>query len=203
MTQGLSIPYGVTEGENGEKMFDTVLLDLPFSDLYMGGKEFVSSFLPAVRPFLESYVFEKQTFSGAPLEGKQVPMNPLLAPLAPLLSATGLVHKGADGQAYMSDKTQNLLGILPLYSRFKSWIYADDGSESKRMNAIASAGFGFQMRPVDEKTLTSAELDFYYSQVVPTMDYLRALQYPLPTTDEIASMGASVDGLGIAPRAAA
>lgn len=206
MTQGLSIPFGVREGENGEKMFDTVLLDLPFADLYMGGKEFISSFLPTVRPFIENVV-GVQSFSGAPLTGKQVQMNPLLAPLAPLLKPLGFIHEGEDGNAYMSDKTQNILGILPLYARFKSWIYADEKSASKRSNAIASAAFGIQLRPVDEQALASDELDFYYSQVLPTMDYLRALQYPLPTTDDIEHMGMTVDtalnALGVAPAAPA
>lgn len=206
MAQGFTIPFGVKE-EGGLTTFDTVMLDLPMSDLFMGGRELVSSFLPMVRPFLESYIFEQQTFSGAPLTGKQVAMNPILNPIAPLLDAVGLVERGPDGTAYMTDKTMNLMGILPIYSRFKNYIYGDENSVTKRANTLASAVFGLQLRPVDAETLTDAELSFYYDQILPTVEYLRGQGYNLPTTADLESTIGTTDqiltSLGIRPGVAA
>jgi hypothetical protein len=206
MGDSFTIPFGVSKDpKSGLSSFDTVMLDLPMSDMFMSGREFVSSFLPTVRPFLESYIFHQSTFSGKPLTGKPVKMNPIFAPIAGLLSATGLVDKGADGQAYMTDQTNNLLGLIPVYSRFKNFIFEDPNgtSSSKRMNTIASAMFGLQLRPVDQQQLSSTELNFYYDQVLPTMEYLKGIGYPLPSTDDLSHAGATTDQiltkLGIAP----
>jgi hypothetical protein len=186
--------------------FNAVMLDLPMSDLFMSGREFISSFLPTVRPFLESYVFEKQTFSGAPIEGKPVPMNPLFSPIAGILDAVGLVEQGPDG-AFMSDKTQNLLGIIPLYSRFKNFIYEDPDRVKQRGNILWSAVGGIGLRPVDTETMADTELDFYYNQVLPAVEYLKGIGYKLPTTAELADAGRTSDmvlaNLGITPGVAA
>jgi hypothetical protein len=196
MGDSFTIPFGVAkDAKSGLSTYDTVMLDLPMSDMFMSGREFISSFLPAVRPFLESYIFHQSTFSGKPLTGKPVEMNPVFTPLAGLLNATGLVDKGADGKAYMTDQTNNLLGIIPIYSRFKNFIFEDPNgaSATKRMNVIASAAFGLQLRPVDQQALSSTELNFYYDQVLPTMDYLRGTGYTLPTTDDLSATLGTTD----------
>jgi hypothetical protein len=196
MGDSFTIPFGVAKDpKSGLSTYDTVMLDLPMSDMFMSGREFVSSFLPTVRPFLESYIFHQSTFSAKPLTGKPVEMNPIFTPIAGLLSATGLVTRGADGKAYMSDQTNNLLGIIPIYSRFKNFIFEDPNgaSASKRMNVIASAAFGLQLRPVDQAALSSTELNFYYDQVLPTMDYLRGTGYTLPTTDDLSATLGTTD----------
>ncbi len=203
MAEGFVIPFNKGETEEGLTTFESVMLDLPMSDLFIGGREFMASFLPTVRPFLESYITHQQTFTGAPLEGKQVPVNPLFGPLLPVLDAVGLVSTGKDGKRYMSDRTQNLLGAIPLFTRFKNFIYEDEGSVSKRSNAVASAMFGFQLRPVDEQALTASEFSFYYDQVLPTVEYLRGVGYDLPTTDELSQVAGTTDSilakLGITP----
>jgi hypothetical protein len=199
MMQSFVIPGKVDK----DGTYDTVMLDLPMSDLFTSGREFVSSFLPTVRPFLESYVLHQSIYTGAPIEGKQVKMNPAFGIIEPLLDAVGLTSRGADGQAYMSDKTQNLLGTIPIYSRFKSFITEDPARVKNRQHALTSALFGLGGYKVDDGTLASNELDFYYSTIVPTMDYLKQMGYPLPTKDDLTSTIGSIDGillgLGITP----
>ncbi len=201
-TGGFTIPFGVKE-DQGQLTYDTVMLDLPMSDMFMSGREFVSSFLPTVRPFLESYIFHQQTFSGAPLEGKKMLMNPLFKPIAPFLDAMGLVERGPDGSQYMSDQTNNLLGIIPIYSRFKNFIYEDPKSVAKRSNMVASAVFGLGMRPIDRDALAANELNFYYDQVLPQVEHLQQMGYPLPTTDDLSATVGTTDSilqkLGITP----
>lgn len=205
MGEGFTIPHSVKTGADGLKVFDTVMLDLPMSDLFMGGREFLSSFLPTVKPLLESYVFHQSTFSGAPLEGKKVAMNPIfsLPGLSNVLDATGFAEKGADGLMYTSDQTNNLLSAIPIYARFKQFINGDASAVKKRSNAVASAIFGLQLRPVDAEALADNELSFYYDQVLPTIESLKAQGYPLPTKDDLEATGVSIDNmllsLGIAP----
>jgi hypothetical protein len=205
MGQQFTIPFGART-ENGETVYDTVMLDLPMSDLHIGAREFVSSFLPAIRPLLENYVYEQSTFTGAPIEGKRVPLAGVfnVPGIRDVLDVVGMAEKGADGQLYTTDKNQNLLGVVPAFSRFRSWLYADPDRVKTRMTSLASAAFGFTMRPVDQDALNSAELDFYYSQVLPALTHLRQMGYPLPTTDDIQNTVGTIDTalmrLGIEPR---
>jgi hypothetical protein len=205
MGQQFTIPFGART-ENGETVYDTVMLDLPMSDLHIGAREFVSSFLPAIRPLLENYVYEQSTFTGAPIEGKKVPLAGVfnVPGIRDVLDVVGMAEKGADGQLYTTDKNQNLLGVVPAFSRFRSWLYADPDRVKTRMTSLASAAFGFTMRPVDQDALNSAELDFYYSQVLPALTHLRQMGYPLPTTDDIQNTVGTIDTaltrLGIEPR---
>ncbi|MES2156024.1 MAG: GNAT family N-acetyltransferase [bacterium] len=199
MMQSFVIPTSV--GKDGT--YDTMMLDLPMSDLFMSGREFISSFLPTVSPFLQSYVLHQNIYTGAPITGKQVPMNPLFNIIEPLLDATGLTSRGPDGKAYMSDKTQNLLGTIPIYSRFKNFLTEDPARVTNRQHVLTSALFGLGGYKVDEAALSSTELDFYYSTIVPTMEYLKQVGYPLPTKDDLTSTIGSIDGiltgLGITP----
>jgi hypothetical protein len=185
--------------------FTAVLLDLPMSDLYMGTREFVSSALPMIRPLLESFVYHQSTFSGKPIEGDPIPLNAILdvPGIREVLTATGLAKEGAEGKLFMSDTNQNLLGLIPPFSRAKDWIFADPDRIPLRMNAFASAGFGITIRPVDKQAMANEELNFYYSQVLPHLEHLRAMGYPLPTTDDIKAAYGSTDtvltSLGIEP----
>jgi hypothetical protein len=197
MQQSFTVPLGKGDA------FNAVMLDLPMSDMFMGGREFVSSFLPTVRPFLESYIFEKQTFSGAPIEGKPVPLPSFFKPIAPLLASLKMVQQGPDGTAYIDDKLQNVLGIIPIFSRLRNYIYEDPSRAKLRSNTVASIAFGIGLRPVDEEQMTSNELDFYYSTVLPMVNHLKDMGYPLPTTDDIeAAIGSTktaLESLGIKP----
>lgn len=198
MQHTFTIPKNVEGGT-----FDTFMLDLPMSDMFMGGREFISSFLPTVRPFLESYIFQQQTFSGAPLKGKQLEMNPAFGVLAPLLDAVGLTSRGPDGKQYMSDKTQNLLGVIPLYSRFKNFIYEDPKRVKQRSNLFMSGVLGIGGYAVDEEVLADAELSFYYDNVLPAVEYMRGVGYELPSTEDLAQTVGTTDQilmrLGITP----
>lgn len=199
MRDTLTIPLGSGDAHN------LVMMDLPMSDLFINGREFVSSFLPMVRPFIESYALEKTTFTGRELTGEAQPLDHNLSFLSPFLGAIGLANKGADGRDYVDDKTANILGALPFYSRFTNWLYEDETRVRGRANALASGMFGLGLRPVDETTLSSTELDFYYSQVVPAMDHMRSMGYQLPTKDDLeAALGTTdtvLNGLGITPGA--
>jgi hypothetical protein len=200
MGQSFVIPT-TTKGD----AFNAVMLDLPMSDLFMSTREFVSSALPMVRPMLESYVYHQSTFTGAPIEGKPVPLSPFfdIPGIRDLLAATGLAQKGAEGKLYMSDTNQNMLGLIPPFARFKDWMFADPKRTKLRMQSFVSAGLGITLRPVDQQAMANEELNFYYSQVLPAMEHLKAMGYPLPTTDDIKGMFGSTDtvlsSLGIEP----
>jgi hypothetical protein len=186
--------------------FTSVMLDLPMSDLYMNGREFLSSFLPLARPFIESYGFGKSLFTGAPLEGKPVALPGPLKPLGGFLQAVGLANKGEDGTVYTDDKTVNVLGVIPIFSRTRNWLYADPERVKLRTETLISTVFGVTPRTVDDERLADTELDFYYSQVLPMMEHLKDMGYPLPTTDDLAAAGQTADtvltGLGITPSVA-
>jgi hypothetical protein len=204
MRDTMQIPLGPKDDDG----FTTMMLDTPLSDLHFNGREFFSSFLPIARPFVESFITEKSTFTGAPLEGAPVKVNPFMAPFVPLMSAVGLAERGADGTGfYISDKTNNLLNIFPVFSRFRNWMSADPERVKQRYSSFASAAFGFSLRPVDQETLTDTELSFYYDQILPTLEWLRGTGYTLPTTDDIEALGSTTDtilgGLGIEPGGAA
>jgi hypothetical protein len=199
MQKSFTIPLGKDEA------FKAVMLDLPMSDMFTSGREFVSSFLPTVRPFLESYVVNQSVFSGAPLEGKPVELPAFFKPIAPLLTATNMAKVGEDGTVFIDDKLQNVLGAIPVFSRLRNWIYEDPDRVKLRSNTVASSIFGMGLRPVDEETMVSSELDFYYSQVLPTMEHLKDMGYPVPTTDDLQMVVGSTNNallsLGIQPSA--
>jgi hypothetical protein len=186
-----------------EDAFNAVMLDLPMSDLFMSSREFVSSFLPLVRPFLESFIYEKSTFSGAPIEGDLVPLNDIFNPVAPLLQAVGIAKTGEDGRPYISDKMQNMLGMIPAFSRARNWLYEDADRVKLRAGTLMSAYLGVGLRPVDQEEMAQAELDFYYNNVLPEMEHLKQLGMELPTSDDIESTLGSIDTvlsrLGIVP----
>lgn len=197
MGESFTIPTG------REGAFNAVMLDLPMSDMFMDGREFLSSTLPTLRPILEN-MLGQQVYTGKPLTGESEPLLSGLTPIAGLLDAVGLVERGPNGEPYMSDKTTNLLSMMPMFSRFKNWIYEDPKREKQKWGAMMSGMLGVGMRPVDDEALTAAEMEFYYDQVEPTLNALRSKGYPLPTSTDIEGMLGSIDAamtsLGIGPR---
>lgn len=171
----------------GTDALSMVMLDLPMSDLTVGAREFVSSFLPLVRPVFESYIAEKNLFSGQPLEGKQVPLASAfnLPVVRDVLLASGLAKESADGQVMVSDKTQNLFGTLPVFSRFRNWLYAEPDRAQLRAGTLFSAALGVGIRPMDEDAMTDAELAFYYDEVEPQLNLMRDLGVQLPDADDL------------------
>jgi hypothetical protein len=157
------------------------------SDLTVGAKEFVSSFLPLVRPAFESFIADKNLFTGAPLEGKKVPLAGVfnLPVIRDVLTLSGLAEESADGQVMVSDKTQNLLGTIPIFSRFRNWMYAEPDRAQLKASTMFSAFLGVGLRPMDEEAMTNAELAFYYDEVEPELNRLRDLGYPLPDADDL------------------
>jgi hypothetical protein len=180
MREGFSFPWG--KGDNRH----LVMLDLPYSDLYASTNDYVSQFLPLVRPLFESYVVDKSIFSGKPLTGAPVHAPFLeIGPLPSLLSSLNVGEIGPDGKYYLDDKMQNVLSVLPVFARARDWMYEDPDRVKLRANTIASAAFGMGFRPVGDDTLTSSELNFYYTQIEPTIEYLKGVGYQLPTTADI------------------
>lgn len=174
-------------------VYETWSLDIPMSDLHKGVGDYMSSFLPLVMPAIENYVVHEDMFTGAPITGEKVKLAGVfnLPGIRDVLDVVGLAEKGADGM-YTTDQNKNLLGMLPMVSRFSPWLYDDADRASVRANSILSAALGVRPRAVDEQTMTQAEMDFYYSQVVPAMDHLRQMGYPLPTTSELEATLGSV-----------
>ena len=183
--------------------FNAVMLDLPMNDLFKSGREYLSSFLPLVRPMLESYVLKQSVFTGKAIGAKAVPLSPFFDALAPVMEAVGLAKKDAAGNPTVSEGTANIMNAIPIFSRFSNWMYEDPSKVNLRANTIASSIFGLGLRQVDQQAMTSSELDFYYSQVEPAVQYLQSLGYPLPTTADLQHAVGTTDqvlaGLGIQP----
>jgi len=203
MGNSFVIPLG-----NKEDAFEAVMLDLPMADIHMGVRDFMSSALPLVQPFFENYIAQQDVFTGAPLTNERMALPSVfgLPGIKELLDITSFAEEGADGRMYTTDKNANLLGLIPTVGRFKSFIFESDTPHAT-FNSVVSASMGVTVRKVDEQVMTSRELEFYYGQVVPAMDHLREMGYPLPTTADIEQMAGSVDtaliAMGIAPRAEA
>lgn len=198
--EGLSIPMpGSTE--DAVNLFT---LDLPMNDLFQGGGEFVSGLLPLMRPFLESYVTEKSFFTGAPIEGKPVKVGWVPGFMGKMLQSFNFGNVDEDGNYYIDDKLQNVLNVIPPVSRFRNWIYEEPARAHLRTGTIVSALAGVQVRSFGELDFRNDELDFYYSNVVPQLEHMRSMGYPLLSTDDLNNMyGASNNVLlaaGIDPR---
>lgn len=202
--QGLAFP-GPGSTEDAINM---VTMDLPMNDLYQGAGEFFSQMVPLARPFLESYVTEKSLFTGKPIEGAPVKVDWVsdVPFLGKMLQGIGIGKVGPDGKSYfIDDKLQNVLGVVPVVSRFRNWIYEEPNRTKLRSSTLISAAAGLGIRQFGEADFTSAELNFYYSQVIPAIEHLKEMGYPLPTTEDLNNMyGASNNVLlaaGITPKA--
>lgn len=199
---GLAFP---TPGSTNDAI-NMVTADLPMNDLYQGAGEFFSSMLPLLRPAFESYVNNKSLFTGKPIEGKPVPVGWVddVPFLGKLLSGIGIGDVGPDGAYFIDDKLQNVLGTLPVFSRFRNWIYTEPERAKLRGQALISATVGVGLREFGETEFRDEELNFYYSQVLPAMEYLKGIGYPLPTTDDLEAMYGAANNVllanGIQPK---
>jgi len=188
MQEGLVVP---TPGSTSEAM-NLVTADLPMNDLYQGAGEFFSQALPLLRPFLESYVTEKSLFTGKPIEGAPVAVPWVPTFMGKMLQHIGIGKVGATGQYFIDDKLQNVLGVVPVFSRFRNWIYEEPTRSHLRAGTIVSTMAGIGLRPFGETDMRNEELRFYYGQVLPQIEYLKDMGYPVPTTEDLNNMyGAS------------
>jgi hypothetical protein len=184
-------------GSKDKDALKFAMFDLPYSDLYNGLNDYMSSGLPVVRNVLESYGFKQTLFSGKELSGKYVPLSGAfnLPGVRDILSAAGLAQKGADGQLFMQDKVQNVLMGWPIFSRFRNFTESDPERVDARVGGLFSTMAGVGIREGD---YTSAELDFFYNEVQPLLDQYKSLGIQLPTMDDIQSgeVGAQVGLFG-------
>jgi hypothetical protein len=203
MGESFNIPFGSVD-ENG--MFDMVSLDLPMSDLHKTATDYFTSTLPLFQPFFENNIARKDLFTGAPMDGKPIPLTGIwnLPGVRDILKVTQFADEGADGTLYTTDTKRNLLSIIPEISKFKDWLWADPERTHSRIAGFASAMVALPLRADDEAAMTSAELDFYYSTLEPEMSHLREMGYPLPTVNQLeATYGNVTTALalqGITPR---
>jgi hypothetical protein len=189
MGETFNIPFGSADNAG---MFDFLAMDLPMSDLHKSATDYFTSALPLFQPLIENLVVQKDIFTGAPIEGKRLPLSGFfgLPGIKELLKVTQLAEEGADGQMYTTDAKSNWLNVLPEFSKFRTWIFADPDRTQSRMGAFFSSTVAFPLRAADEAAMTAAELDFYYSTIEPEMTALRTMGYQLPTVNELeASQG--------------
>lgn len=183
----------------GEDALHLIMLDLPAADLYTDAKEFMSMFLPVIRPFVEAYVAEKNLFTGRPLEGKMVPLAAYLnlPILRDIIAAMPFAQRGADGQLYLPDKVQHLLTAIPIYSRFKDWLFSEPSRVKYRAAALGSAILGVRIFPFTEDDITRAELEFYYNEVLPQVEMMRSLGIRLPSVEDLSPWTFQMLGLEV------
>jgi hypothetical protein len=201
MRRGFNIPVPKgfpIFGQGSEQNF--ILADLPYTDLYNGFRDYLSAGLPVIRNVIESFGIKQNTFTGAPLGERMVPLSGLWANpvLAPILQAMPFAQKGADGQTYIPDTFENVLAAVPVYSRFRNWMLSDPDRVQNRASTFTSALLGFSVRSED---LTAAELGFYYDELLPAMSRLKDMGYTLPTADELHAAGSAMVDYGAAPSA--
>jgi hypothetical protein len=187
MKDSFTIPIDTKLGPGEAWSFAS--LDMPYQDLYMSSSDLISRTLPLVRPWIESFGIEKNIFTGKPLgAGEMVPMSNWLSsiPMVPdLLVAAGLGDITADGKYRIKASWENVMNVLPVYSRFRSWILGSDSNEEHRAAALLSLLAGMSYVPFNEDELTSEEQNFLYSQVVPTIKKLRTAGLAMPETSRI------------------
>lgn len=180
MQEMLTIP--LPGGVDGDGALELLTLDLPMSDLHQGANDFLSSMLPMVKPLIESFILEKSLFTGSPLEGKRVPLAKFAdnAAIRPVLDAMGLVEVDANGRATIEDKAQNLVSMIPIFSRFRNWIFSDPNSQERRATSFFSTVMGVRPQTLDESTEIAADYDFLFNEVEPIAANLRELGVFLP-----------------------
>jgi hypothetical protein len=177
---------------------ETLMFDLPFSDLYNGLRDYLSSGLPYVRNVVESYGIKQSVYTGAPLGERMVPLSGVWnAPIIrDVLQALPWAQEGPDGKTYIPDQLDNVLAGVPLYARYRNWMLSDPSRVEHRTSAIFSAMLGFSFRAEDA---TAAEAAFYYEELLPTISRLKSMGYEFPTAEDLETMGTNVLGYGQAP----
>jgi hypothetical protein len=189
MKQDLTIPiprWVPFIGSKGPDAIKYAMFNLPYSDLYNGLNDYMSSALPVVRNVLESYGFKQTLFTGSPLTGKYVPLSGAfdLPGIRQLLAGLGIARRGADGRMYIQDKMQNVLMGWPIYSRFRNFVEGDPDRAAQRLGGLFSMLSGVGLR---DANFTTAELDFYNNEVAPLLEQYRSLGIQLPTINDIQS----------------
>lgn len=187
MRHKLVIPFG--DVGNGAAF---MALDLPLQDAMIGGSEYATAFLPVAKQFLETQVLQQNIQTGAPLKGTRMrKLNDLLAwgPMGFVAEKTGLAKRGADGGLYVTDRQENLLGAMPIYSKVRGFLTSDPNREESRMRWFAGQLTGTQLDNMSEADLTAEEAAFFFDVVQPQLDALRELGFQLPSADDIASFG--------------
>jgi hypothetical protein len=184
MGETFNIPFGKAD-ENG--MFDMVSLDLPMSDLHKSATDYFTSALPLFQPLFENYVAKQDLFTGAPITDKRIPLAGIwnMPGIRDILKATQFAEEGGDGQLYTTDVKRNFIAVIPEFTKFQHWLFAEPERTANRFAAFGSSMIAFPLRAADEAAMTSAELDFYYSTVEPEMNHLREMGYPLPTVAQL------------------
>lgn len=182
-------------GSKGPDALKFAVLDLPYSDLYNGLQDYLSSVLPVGRNLLESYGFKQTLFSGRPLSGRMQPLAGAfnLPGVRDMLSAFGLAAKGEDGQLYIEDRLQNVLMAFPIYSRFRNFVEGDPERTEQRLGSFLSMVAGVGVREGDA---TAAELDFYYNEIEPILQAYRDMGVVFPSVDDFQS-GEVAESLGL------
>lgn len=183
MQETFSIPF--PKNVDGEKAMTYLTLDLPMSDLHQGANDFLGTVVPFLKPIAESYLLEKSMFTGAPLEGKMVPLAEWarLPGLREIISP--FVDVSTDGTPMINDKVQNMLTGIPIYSRFRNFLTADPKRVKLRMNTFSSVFLGVGIRPQDEAELEANERAFFHENVQPVINRYRDLGAPLPSIDQV------------------
>lgn len=185
MKKGLTIPIPFTGGDDGPSF---LTLDLPASDLFKGGREYLGSFLPLVSDVVESTVLKQDIFTGRGLTGKMVPLSGVfnVPGVRELVAALPGATRGADGSVYIPDTFDNIMSGLPIFGRFRNFLTADPSRVEKRFSSFASFAFGVGVAPID---LTADEKAFFYDELQPTLDMYSSLGYVFPTKDQLVAAG--------------
>lgn len=172
----IALPRGV----DGDEALQLISLDLPMSDLFQGGTDFLGSALPLVMPFIEAYAIKHDIFKDAPITGKMKPLAGWmqLPGISQLLSP--MTEKDAAGNQVMDDRTQKILNIIPIFSRFRNWAFADEQSSQRRVSALMSTFLGVRPEDFNQDDLLAYEKRFFYDNIEPEVTYYRELGVQLP-----------------------
>lgn len=178
----LPIPSG-----KGKDALRFLSLDLPYADLYTGADDYISAFLPMIRPVLESSVWQARMGPG----GEAIPLDEP-KPLSAWAKLPGIrqiidpfVTTDAEGNETISGRVQNVLGVIPIFSRFKNFVYADPQAQERRGAALWSVVTGLRYEDIGKEDLLAAEKSFMAEQVTPLIDGLRAYGVELPDADTL------------------
>jgi hypothetical protein len=176
------VPLIGSKGSDGLKY---AIADLPYSDLYNGLNDYMSAALPVVRNIFESYGLHQQMFTGKPLTGRMNRLSGIwnTPGIRDIITALPWAMKGPDGNVYIPDQLENVLTAVPIYSRFRNFMEADEARVEARMSGVFSMLAGIGVR---EDNATQAELDFYYNELEPLLAQYRDMGVVFPSAQDFA-----------------